>query len=639
MGETRKLAAILCMDVVGYSRLAGADEDRILARLRALRSDLIDPTIAVHHGRIVKRTGDGSIVEFRSVVDAVRCAIEVQIAMVERNAGVSEDRRIVFRIGIHLGDVVEESDGDLMGDGVNIAARLEGVAKPGAICLSEDAYRQVKGRLNLAITDLGPTALKNIAEPVRAYSVEVGVPAATKTANAISAAPKRRGRVAVLIAVAAIFLLAVAVGAWRYLEPRQTVAGVSPAVSPPPRLSIVVLPFANLSNDPEQGYFADGITDDLTTDLSHLQDAFVIAHGTALTYKGKPVDVKAIGRELGVHYALEGSVRRAGEAVTINAQLISTETGAQVWADHFDGERSKLGELQVGAVARIANSLDAELIKAEALRGLRERQENPDARDLAMRGQVIMNSAPDKARVKEAQSFFERALALDADNFRALLGLANTLTWLANFYLSDDRDADIVRADAVVDRLLALQPHNSAAHTVKGWHFVSRYQWGQAIAEAQIALAEDPNNAAAYNIAAWPKEFLGRAEEGYADIEKAFLLSPHDPSNVYWQFDICDFDTFLGRWNQAIESCNKTAAMHPSNWAAYKNLAAAHAWLGQIKEAKEAAASMLKFYPGFTIQGFGAIPWSDNPTFNQQFQRMLEGLRKAGVPEGEKKTN
>ena len=283
MTETRKLAAILVADVVGYSRLAGADEDRILARLRALRSDLIDPTIAVHNGRVVKRTGDGSIVEFRSVVDAVRCAIEVQNAMIERNAGVPEDRRIVFRIGIHLGDVVEESDGDLMGDGVNIAARLEGIAEPGAICLSEDAYRQVKGRLDLEVTDLGPTQLKNIAEPIRAYSLQVGVPAVAKPATkARPPEPKKRSMLAPLVA-GIVALIVVAGGAWYFLAGRPPAAVNAPAA----HLSIVVLPFTNLSNDPSQDYFADGITENLTTDLSRIRDSFVIARNTAFTFKGK----------------------------------------------------------------------------------------------------------------------------------------------------------------------------------------------------------------------------------------------------------------------------------------------------------------------------------------------------------------
>src|SRR5580700_794321 len=295
MGGMRKIAAILVADVVGYSRLAGTDEDRTLSRLRGLRSDLIDPAVDAHHGRIVKRTGDGSIVEFRSVVDAVNCAIEVQRAMVERNAGVAPDKRIEFRLGIHLGDVVEESDGDLMGDGVNIAARLQGVAKPGGICISDDAFRQVKSRLDLAVSDLGPTQLKNIVEPIRVYSLEVGKPAQAK--------------------------------------PAPTPA---PEKSSPPRLSMVVLPFANIGGDPEQEHFADGVTESLTTDLSRIRGSFVIGRNTAFTYKGKAIDLKHIGRELNVRYVLEGSVQRGGDRMRVNVQLIDAETGSHLWAERFD---------------------------------------------------------------------------------------------------------------------------------------------------------------------------------------------------------------------------------------------------------------------------------------------------------------
>jgi adenylate cyclase len=304
MSETRKLAAIVVTDVVGYSRLAGADEDRTLARLRGLRSDLIDPAIAAHHGRIVKRTGDGSIIEFRSVVDAVRCAIEVQNGLTERNAGVPQDRRIEFRVGIHVGDVVEESDGDLMGDGVNIAARLEGVAKPGAICLSEDAYRQVQQRLDLKVTDLGPTQLKNIARPVRVYSLEVGQLAAAKPApSAVATIKPESGRPLAsrwssrwpaFAAIAALLLPAA--GGWTLLGGRLTKSARAA------HLSVVVLPFANLSGDPAQDYFADGITENLTTELSRIKDSFVIARNTAFTYKGKNIDAKEIGKELGVRY-------------------------------------------------------------------------------------------------------------------------------------------------------------------------------------------------------------------------------------------------------------------------------------------------------------------------------------------------
>jgi adenylate cyclase len=334
MGETRKLAAILVADVVGYSRLAGADEDRTLARLRGLRSDLIDPAIAAHRGRIVKRTGDGSIIEFRSVVDAVRCAIEVQTGIVERNTGVPEDRRIQFRVGIHVGDVVEESDGDLMGDGVNIAARLEGVAKPGAICLSEDAYRQVKSRLDFAVADLGLIQFKNIAEPMRIYSLEVGKPAMAKP---------------------------------------DTVR--EPETSASPRLSIVVLPFKNLSSDPDQDYFADGVTENLTTDLSRIRNSFVIARNTAFTLKGKGVDAKQIGTELGVRYVLQGSVQRAGARVRVNAQLIDTETRAHLWAERFQEEIADLFKLQDDVVGPLGQC--AELRTDQRGGGIRGPLEEP----------------------------------------------------------------------------------------------------------------------------------------------------------------------------------------------------------------------------------------------------------------------
>src|SRR5580700_4522802 len=295
MAETRKIAAILAADVVGFSRMASADEDRTLSRLRALRADLIDPAVAGQNGRVFKRTGDGALVEFRSVVEAVRCAITVQSAMIERNIGMPADQRIEFRVGIHLGDVVEESDGDLMGDGVNIAARLEGIAKPGAICLSEQAYWQVKGRLDLAVTDLGPTQLKNIAEPIRVYSLEVGEPAQAKPAPA-----------------------------------------PAPEKSAPPRLSIVVLPFANIGGGPEQEPFVDGVTESLTTDLSRIRGAVVVGRNTAFTYKGKHVNLRQIGRELNIRYVLEGSVQRGGNRMRVNVQLIDAETGSHLWAERFD---------------------------------------------------------------------------------------------------------------------------------------------------------------------------------------------------------------------------------------------------------------------------------------------------------------
>ena len=639
MTETRKLAAILVADVVGYSRLAGADEDRTLARLRALRSDLIDPTIALQHGRVVKRTGDGIIIEFRSVVDAVRCAIEVQTGMVERNAGLPLERCIEFRVGIHLGDVVEESDGDLMGDGVNVAARLEGICEPGGICLSEDAYRQVKSRLELQVADLGPQTLKNIAEPVHAYLLRQGAPMAQKSSRAT--ASKRRSIFA-LAAALAVAVVAVGAYAWHAgLAPR--LPGVSVAddkLANAPRLSIVVLPFENLSGDKEQDYFADGITDDLTTDLSHLEGSFVIARGTAFTYKGKAVDAKQIGRELGVRYILEGSVRRLGETITVNAQLISAETGTHVWADRFDGERSKLGELQVEFVSRLANSLGVELVKAEALRAMRERPNNPDAVDLSMRGWVELLYRPfSKTGQDAAVGLFERALELDPQLVPAMVGLASSLTYRVADLHSVDPKGDAARAEDWAERAVVAEPDNSAAHLAKANMLAfGKRQWAQGIAEAEAAIADNPNNAAAYAAAGFWKMFLGHSEDGFSGLETAFRLSPRDPIVSVWQVEVCGLHAFLAQWEQAIEWCNKAHAGAPEDIYSLVDLAAANAWAGHDKEAKEAAAQLQKAYPGFTVQKYAGTP-TDDPTFNAQMGRIVEGLRKAGLPEGVAKTN
>jgi adenylate cyclase len=641
MGEARKLAAILVSDVVGYSRLAGADEDRILARLRALRSDLIDPIISVHHGRIVKRTGDGSIIEFRSVVDAVRCALEVQTGMVERNAGLPPEQRIEFRIGIHLGDVVEEADGDLMGDGVNIAARLEGICEPGGICLSEDAYRQVKSRLELQVADLGPQSLKNIAEPVRAYLLRQGAPAPRKSPQA---ATKTRGvwaRWPALAAALALALLAAGTFAWHAgYAPRFMAASVDDKLSNAPHLSIVVLPFENLSGDKEQDYFADGITDDLTTDLSHLPDSFVISRGTAFTYKGKPIDAKQIGKDLGVRYVLEGSARRVGETITINAQLISAETGAHVWADRFEGERSKLGELQVEAVSRLANSLGVELVKAEALRAARERPNNSDAVDLAMRGWAAYQSwGP--ASVNEALGYFERALRLDPGHTGAKIGLAQALIDRFMWLGGGDEAVDIPRAEALVASALSAEPNNASAHYTKANLFTAKKQFNDQFAEIDAAIENNQNFAQAYATRGDMLTWAGRAAESIAEDETALRLSPRDPGRNLWQFGICHAYTHLAQWEKALEWCQKSIATDAGTWFPYVDIAAANAWLGRDAEAKAAIAGLLKVYPGFTVQSYADIAArvTYNPTFAQQIQRIIEGLRKAGLPEGEKKTN
>ena len=617
MSETRKIAAILIADVVGYSRLAGADEDRTLSRLRGLRSDLIDPAIAAHHGRVVKRTGDGSLIEFRSVVDAVRLAIEVQNGLIERNAGLPPERRIEFRVGIHLGDVVEESDGDLMGDGVNIAARLESICQPGAICLSEDAYRQVKGRLDLAVADLGPTQLKNIVDPIRVYSLQVGVPAQAKPAtDAKPSEPKRRSLLGLLIA-GIVALVVIAAGAWFLLGANRPAQAT--------HLSIVVLPFANLSGDPAQDYFADGITENLTTDLSRIHDSFVIARNTAFAYKGKPIDAKEIGKELGVRYVLEGSVQRDQNRVRVNAQLIDTESGAHLWAERFEEDMADLFKLQDQIVARLANTLNAALIKAEAARGARST--NPDANDLVMRGLALMNEPnlqPNKNNA--ARAFFEQALAIDPNNAKAIAGVAETYftEFLFGWGKSEtDYEAKIL---GLAERAIALAPDYYRPYEFKSIYLSISHRSDEAVRAASAGLAVNPNQPNLYAARAVAEISLGRFDEAKSDVQQAIRLSPHDPFKTIWDTNLGDIEIGAGRPEAAIVEYRKSIDAGDHTYWNYANLAASYALLGKMDEAKPYVAETLRVNPSFTIKWFREHVPYDLPTRD-------EGLRKAGMPE------
>jgi adenylate cyclase len=627
MSETRKLAAILVSDVVGYSRLAGADEDRILARLRTLRSDLIDPTIAVHRGRIVKRTGDGSIIEFRSVVDAVNLAIEVQRAMVERNAEVAPAKRIEFRIGIHLGDVVEEEDGDLMGDGVNIAARLEGLAKPGGICISDDAYRQVKSRLDLTVTDLGPVPLKNIAEPMRAYSLEVG--ANPKPMPLIDQAkPASRGRWSfALYATGILTLLVLAAAAhWHVFSGR----GVkSPEAA---HLSIVVLPFTNLSGDPTQDYFADGITENLTTDLSRLHGSFVIARNTAFTFKGKNVDAKEIGKELGVRYVLEGSVQRDQNQVRVNAQLVDTESGGHLWAERFDKPLSNLFSMQDDIVASLASQLGAELITDEARRA--ERTPTPDSMDLYFQGMSWINKGRNPADTERGRDFFKRALALDPDNLDAAVGSACADVQAAVGYYVDNKAERLESVEANLNRVLSRSPNNAQARYCLGRALVQNKRGIEGVAESERALALNPNLASARALIGLAKLIDGHPGETESHEREALRVSPHDTEAGVWVAYVALAKLYLGTYEEALDWYRRAKDLDPNYATGRFNMAAVLVELGRLDEARAEVQAGLALNPGFTIRRYRAGAQSDNPAFLKGRERIIEDMRKAGVPEG-----
>lgn len=652
----RRLAAILVADIVGYSRLMGSDEAGTIRRLKALRRDLIDPTIKAAHGRIVKTMGDGLLVEFPSPLRAVTCAVRIQRAVANWEPVLSEDRRFKLRFGINVGDVVAQPDGDLFGDGVNVAARLEPLAEPGGLCVSRSVHEQVRDKLAYRFEDKGKLDLKNIARPVGVFALsadavhsltlaedeeedeETPEPSQGQTLASTSQIPRRRGLIP--IALATVVVVA-AVGSYGWSVTRvkapsaeNTLAvqnGLPPKPLPP--LSLVVLPFANLSNDPEQEYFADGLTEDLTTDLSHLAGSFVIARNTAFTYKGKAVDVKQVGRDLGVRYALEGSVRRTGEHVVLNAQLISTETGAHVWADRFEGERSRLGELQVEFVARLARSLDVQLTEAEGLRVIRERSINPSAADLAMIGFSIYNKPRTKQSMGEARQIFERALGIDPNLLQAHLGLARTVAAIAVTRWSEDLSADIRTAENSISRVLAVDPNNAVGRLVKGDVLRAKRELDGAELEYQAAIESDKNLAVAYATAGLTKILAGKAYDARPLVSTALRLSPRDPLKNIWMYWMCHSYIHQADWANAVGWCERSVSEVPY-WQAYIDLTAANAWLGRPDKAKESMEMVMKLMPGYTVQKWARADWSRNPTFLIEYQKIIEGLRMAGLPEG-----
>ncbi|MER8957124.1 adenylate/guanylate cyclase domain-containing protein [Mesorhizobium sp. M0833] len=588
MSETRKIAAILVSDVVGYSRLAGADEDRILARLRALRSDLIDPTIAVHRGRVVKRTGDGSLVEFSSVVEAVRCAIEVQNAMLERNAGVPDDRRIEFRIGIHLGDVVQERDGDLMGDGVNIAARLEGICEPGNICLSEQAYWQVKSRLDIAINDRGEVQLKNIAEPVRVYSLQVGVPTKAKTA-----------------------------------APAQPLVleKLSQPLALPDKPSIAVLPFVNMSGDAEQEFFTDGLTEDIITDLSNVPGFFVIARNSTFAYKGKPTDVRQIARDLGVKYLLEGSARRSNKRLRVNVQLINAaEGGNHLWAERFDREIADIFEVQDEVTRRVVQAISGKLGEKNIV--VRSRPSNLEAYDLCVRSRGKWNIS--RSDNSEARSALERAVALDPNYCEAHgnLALALLFGWII---WGEPQIPGRAKALMHAQRAMEIDPGDSNVRRILGCVQLFERNWDEAKFQFDAAIRINPNNADAV---AWIGElqiYLGKPQEALIACAEALRLNPRPPGWYFWIVGIAQITT--GHYEEAVVSLSREETYGTGS---REHLIAALALAGRLPEAQEEARLFLAGNPNWRVGD-----WAANSPFRSMStaQPFLDGWRLAGLPD------
>ncbi|HET6160983.1 MAG TPA: tetratricopeptide repeat protein [Dongiaceae bacterium] len=615
----RHLAAILAADVVGYSRLMEQDEAGTFERLRTHRKELLEPEIAKHQGRIFKLMGDGLLAEFGSVVDAVECAVTLQRAMAERNAGITKERRIDIRIGINLGDVIVE-DEDRHGDGVNIAARLQQLADPGGIAVSRTVVDHVKHKLALAFESLGEHRLKNITEPVGAFRLADRASAGERR-TAMRPSRRRAG----LVAAAVLLLTAGAGAAFWYLDARYQ--------QPTHRLSLVVLPFTNLSNDPEQGYFADAITNDLTTDLSRIEDSFVIAPNTARAYKGKNLGAKQIGRELNVRYILDGSLRRTENQVRINAQLIDTETEAAIWSDRFDGDWTKSMQLQDEITGRLARRLDLELTNAESRRAESEHPNNPDTVDLAMRGWSVLNQPYSRERMAQARTLFEQALHIDPELPKALVGLAQILAIEVNYKWSSAPPEWLARADAAITRVLSASPNDATAHFVKGEILRGGGKdLESAIREYETAISLNPSLAPAYASLGNAKIRAGRAEEAFSPLETAIRLSPRDPLLNIWYFNICHAYTHLGQDDEAIEWCRRSVAVSPF-WIAYVDLASAYAWTGRAAEAHAAVAELLKLSPNYTVDRWAHAGFSNNPVFMTQYQRIIEGLRKAGLPE------
>jgi adenylate cyclase len=649
MTATRRLAAILAADVAGYSRLMGVDEEDTLNRLKAHRRELVDPKIREHHGRIVKTTGDGMLVEFSSVVDAVRCAVEIQRAMVDRNAEVPEDKRITFRIGVNLGDVIADS-GDIYGDGVNIAARLEALAEPGGLCISRTVRDHIGDRLPYSFDDIGEQSVKNIAQPVHAYALSAAtvgsLPEVTIPLQPLGKTRRSSSSLRAVLAACIIAVIAIGAAAW-WGWPRGTLSTVSapaalatgtqkpPAseLKSPPRLSIVVLPFSNLSNDPDQQYFADGITENVTTDLSRIAHSFVISRNTAFTYRNKPVDTKQIGRELGVRYVLEGSVQRSGNRVRINAQLIDAETDKHLWTDRFDRDLGDFFALQNEITGRIANALNLQLVGVEAARPT----DHPEALDYIFRGRAATNKGSSREAYAEAIDQYERALVLDPGSVEAQSLLAGALGGRVLDKLTASAAADLERAKGLIEQALAVSPLDPLAHYAKGVLLRAQNRPEEAMPEFETVLAFNPNSTGALHLLGWCKWLTGSIDEVIPLAEQAIRLNPRDPFIAFRYGRIGAVHLLQSRTDEAIVWLEKARNANPGAQYNHAFLASAYGLKGELDRAAAELAEARRLFGDDRFSSIARLRTTENwgvPKIRALVEATyFVGLGRAGVPE------
>jgi adenylate cyclase len=582
MSQTRRLAAILAADVAGYARLMGADEVGTVQPLREHRS-AADPIIAEHGGRIVKTTGDGVLIEFGSVVGAVKCALGLQRLSAERNAETPIERRMDWRIGVHIGDVLIEGD-DILGDGVNIAARLEGIAEPGGICISEDAFRQVRGKVGAEFEDIGEPELKNIARPVQVFRVH----------------PNRLA------------------GTANYAS--------QPFLASLDKPSVAVLPFANMSADPEQEFIADGIAEDVITALSRYPSLFVIARNSSFTYKGRAVDVKQIGRDLGVRYVLEGSLRKSSNRIRVTAQLVEAGTGRHVWAERYDRDLADIFAVQDEISQAVTIAIAPAIAQAEQQRAMRKPPENIDAWAAYQRG--LWHAGRVTAEDNElARQFFQRAIDLDQNFAGGYKGLALTYSQAATSF----QTISLVEADRVAEELardaVAHDGADAEARSCLAWILWRRGNYDAALAEVARALAMAPNLAVAQGVCGAALTYSGRPTEGLRHLESCIRLDPQGLEAAARLMQMAVALYFTKKYKEAVEAAERVIHLHPEHRLSLIWLAAALGQAGRTEEAREALSKAIITSPGFVnIYIVNRAPW----VRPEDHAHLLDGLRKAG---------